>query len=196
MSGAAFFDLNHQAMPESRKLNLEGDSLTARQLVGRAAIDRLLDDYPTFSRLYIASSPYRRELFGFYPATVSMGRFVLESHVSSPTSPECSGEQCGAVLYDRGFISLNGLQGRDELKDTNAAFQWLESALGRIDDRTPGHNPLLNGQACEYLREMYDNGHHFMEMHNQREVDYSFEGSGILAKIPTERMPYRISVRE
>ena len=81
MSRAKFFDLNNQAMPESRKLQQEGDTLTARQLVGRAAIDKLIDDYPTFSRLYIASSPYRRELFGFYPATVSIGRFVLESHV-------------------------------------------------------------------------------------------------------------------
>jgi hypothetical protein len=182
MSRTKFFDLNHQAMPESRRITPVGDSLTARQLVARAAIDKAMDDRPTFSHLYVANSPYRRELFGFYPAAMGIGRFVLESHVSLLTAPECTDAQCGAVLYDRGFVSVSGMHQRDELKEQDTAYEWIEKTLDRISERTGDHNPLVGRQAGQYLVEMHENGHQFMEEHNQLEVNFALDSSINLGK--------------
>lgn len=184
MSRTKFFDLNHQAMPESRKVAPDGDILTARQLVARAAIDKAIDQLPTFSQLYIAGSPYRRELMGFYPATTGLGRFALESHVSLLTAPECTDAQCGAVLYDRGFISISGMQQREGFMESDAIFEWIKVSLDLIAERTSAHNPLLNegGQASQYVAEMYKNGHRFMEEHNQLEVNFVLEGNAYLGE--------------
>lgn len=195
MSRAKFFDLNHETMPEGRKLYQEGTSLTARQLVARTAIDGIIDDGPIFSQLYIASSPYCRELLGLYPATVVMGRFVLESHVSLLTIPECSDKQCGAVLYDRGFVSVSGMSQRTELSGPDVAYEWIESTLGRIHERTQDNNPLVGQRAHEYLMEMYANGHHFMEEHNRIEVDYALGGNAHLAEVHPEPVSYKNSMR-
>lgn len=195
MSRTKFFDLNHQAMPESRRLAPEGDILTARQLVARAAIDKVIDDRPTFSHLYVANSPYRRELLGFYPAVMGIGRFVLESHISLLTSPECTDKKCGAVLYDRGFVSISGMFERDECKEPDAALEWIESTLGRINERTAYHNPLVDKQAEQYLREMHENGHQFMEEHNQVEISFALEGNAHLSEFLAEPVSYRDSMR-
>lgn len=195
MSSRKLFDLNCQAMPDARRLTPESNSLTARQLVARVAIDKVVDERPTFSQLYIASSPYRRELFGYYPAIIGLGRFVLESHVSSSAAPDCSDERCGVVLYDRGFVKVNGFMAREEFAEPDIAYEWVAATLDRIASRTEGNNPLIDQQALEYLADMHVNGHYFMEEHNRIEAGYALEGNALLAEVPAEPVSYKNSMR-
>lgn len=195
MPSRKLFDLNRQAMPDARRLTSESHGLTARQLVARAAIDKVVDERPTFSQLYIASSPYRRELFGYYPAIMGLGRFVLESHVSSSAVPDCSDKRCGAVLYDRGFVTVNGFTAREEFAEPDIAYEWIAKTLDRVAGRTGGNNPLIGQQAAEYLADMHANGHGFIEEHNQTEVSYSLEGNALLAEFTAEPVSYKNSMR-
>jgi hypothetical protein len=173
----AQFDLNREALVGAREITKDGMPMSARQLVARTAIAEALDKRPTFSELYVAASPYLRELLGFYPAASGLGRFVLESHTAPASHPACDETQCGFILYDRGFVKAQGMTEHQAMASTDDAYEWIVASLNRIDGRTPGRNPLMGAHAREYLAEMYDNGHQLVERHNQIEVDFALSGN-------------------
>ncbi len=169
-----YFDINQQNMSNARRITPDSASITVQQLLARTEIADIAEDLSPFAQLYIAGSPYKRELLAFYPSA-ALGRFVLESHITMPMNVECDETTCGAVVYDRGFLVATGLVEREEFSQADTAYDWTAMTLRQFAGRVADQNPLVGEQAALYLGEMHEQGHELLETHNRQEMNFALQ---------------------
>ncbi len=172
VSSSRHFDINRHNMPETRTIGGENAAITVQQFLARNKIEDLAEESLPFAQLYLAGSPYRRDMLGYYPSN-ALGRFIIETHIATPRIDACSEAYCGAVVYDRGFLRASGLVEREEFADPDKAYEWVAGTLRQFAGRIAEQNPLIGEGAATYLAEMQEQGHEFVELHNQAEMNFA-----------------------